>query len=36
MSSVAPQATTTVAVSAPEKGMPVPGEARMAGLTTTM
>ena len=29
-------AIRTVAVIAPEKGMPVPGVARMPGLTTTM
>ncbi len=29
-------AMSTVAVSAPENGMPVPGVARMAGFTTTM
>jgi hypothetical protein len=30
------EAMSTVAVSTPEKGMPVPGDARMAGFTTTM
>src|SRR5690348_15268853 len=29
-------ATSTVAVSAPENGMPVPGVERMLGFTTTM
>jgi len=29
-------AMSTVAVSAPENGMPVPGVERIAGLTTTM
>ncbi len=28
--------TSTVAVSAPENGMPVPGVDRIAGFTTTM
>ena len=29
-------ATSTVAVNAPKKGIPVPGVARIPGLTTTM
>ena len=29
------QATSTVAVNAPLKGMPVPGDDRIVGLTTT-
>ena len=36
ISSVMLDATSTVAVSTPENGMPVPGEARIAGFTTTM
>ena len=36
ISSVMLLATRTVAVSAPENGMPVPAVARMPGLTTTM